>query len=152
DARDGTSEAQAFRTLGRALSGRGALKGGDTVRIKAGLYRERVRAERSGTADRPIRIQAFGNGEVVLDGSAEVAGWTLAAGEVYRAKIGWKPTAVVVDGRALIPEASEATLAEGRFAYDAAGGSLAVWCPGGGSPAARTVGVVADDDQQIALF
>jgi hypothetical protein len=152
DVRDGTSEPQAFRTLGRALSDRGSLKAGDTVRMKAGLYRERVRAQRSGNPDRPIRIQAFGNGEVVLDGSAEVTGWTLASGEIYRARIGWKPTAVVVDGRPLIPEASETTLAEGRFAYDAAAGSLAVWCPGGGSPASRTVGVVADDDQQIALF
>src|SRR5262245_893087 len=42
DANDGLSEARAFRTIGRAVTGTSApIAPGDTVRIKAGLYRER---------------------------------------------------------------------------------------------------------------
>src|SRR5262250_1805595 len=56
DARDGSSETRAFRSLGRALSSRSGLRPRDTIRVKARLYRERVKTDRGGAPGRPVRI------------------------------------------------------------------------------------------------
>jgi hypothetical protein len=153
DGNDGLAEARAFRTIGRAIGGTSAPVGpADTVRIKAGLYRERLRIYKSGTASAPIVIGAYGNGPVVIDASEDVRGWTAFSGQVYRARPGFRPTAVVVDDQPLFPEFSAGALAEGRWYYNAATGDLYLRVPGGGSPSTHDVGVVKDDAYEDALY
>jgi hypothetical protein len=118
------------------------------VRIKAGRYRERTSVSKSGTSTDRIVIGPYGNGEVILDASSALAGWTLVAGQVFKAHTGYAVTAVVVDDTALFPEFSQGALAENRYYYDAAAGDLYLWAPGGGSPATRDVGVIRDDAYQ----
>jgi Calx-beta domain/Right handed beta helix region len=146
DANDGLSEAKAFKTISRAVGGSGAPIGpGDTVRIKTGRYRERPTITKSGTATARIMIGAYGNGPVVIDASPAVTGWTLYSGQIYKAKPGFFPTAVVVDEEPLLPEFSTGALVEGRYYYNSGSGDLYVWAPGGGSPATHDVGVILDD-------
>ncbi len=54
-----------FRTLYRAAR---AVKAGDTVRIRAGLYKGYSTWKADGTESRPITITAYGDGPVVIDG------------------------------------------------------------------------------------
>ena len=62
DAHAGTSAQQPLRTIGAAVA---RAQAGDTIHIAPGRYSERVRMERSGTADAPITLRRDGEGEVV---------------------------------------------------------------------------------------
>ena len=97
DSKDGRSLASAFRTISKAAS---VVAAGDTVRIRAGFYRDHIDLSRglNGTAAKPITFGPYGNGEVIVDGSARVA-WTLDSGTVWRTAIppGWQPGAMVVN-------------------------------------------------------
>jgi hypothetical protein len=151
DANDGRSEEAAFRTLGRAVSESNApLEPGDRVLVKAGVYRERLAIRKSGTPTAPIVISAAGDGEVVVDASALVEDWSQVTGEVFRARPGFRVTAVVVDQKPLLPDPDIASMVEGRYHQDG-GGDLYVWCPGGASPASHEVAVVKDDEYQDGL-
>ena len=149
DAYNGLSQSAAFRSIARAIGA--GLAPGDTVRIKAGRYRERFSITRSGTAADRIVIGAFGDGPVVVDASLSISAWTLVSGQVYRASVPAAVTAVVVDDVPLFPEFSQAALKEGRWYYDGASKQLFVWCPQGGSPASHDVGVVQDDAYKDAI-
>jgi hypothetical protein len=152
DGGDGRSEPSAFRTLGRALAESAApIQPGDLVLVKAGLYRERFIIRKRGSPEAPIVVSAAGDGEVIVDASAQMANWAPVSGQTYRVKPGFAVTAVVVDQRPLLPEASVASLVEGRFHYDASSGDLYLWCPGGGDPGGHDVGVVRDDEYQDAI-
>ncbi|HWX25720.1 MAG TPA: hypothetical protein VN083_11780, partial [Vicinamibacteria bacterium] len=83
DSNNGKSLSSAFKTIGKALGQ--SLKPGDTVLIKAGLYRERTLVQNSGNSTSPIMIGALGDGPVVIDASNAVTGWALSSGEVYKA-------------------------------------------------------------------
>ncbi len=108
DGNNGTSEQTAFKTIGRAVNNSAAPIGpGSTVRIKAGLYRERLIITKSGTASQRIVVGAYGNGPVVVDGSTAVTGWTQVSGQIYKATPGFKVRAVVVDEEPLFPEKSQ---------------------------------------------
>ncbi len=92
DTNNGTSEATAFKTIGKAVNGSSAALGpGVTVRIKAGLYRERVNITKSGTASQRAVVGAFGNGPVIVDGSDAVTDWTQYSGQIYKATPGFPP-------------------------------------------------------------
>ena len=148
DGNDGRSAETAFRTLARAVAESSAPVGpGDRVLVKAGVYRERIAIRKRGLPGAPIVVSAAGDGEVIVDASAPVTGWTAVTGQVYRARPGFKVTAVVVDNQPLLPEPDIASLVEGRFHLDGAG-DLYVWCPGGGSPEGHDLGVVRDDEYQ----
>ncbi|HEV8269475.1 MAG TPA: right-handed parallel beta-helix repeat-containing protein [Thermoanaerobaculia bacterium] len=97
DAHDGLSLANAFKTVAHAVS---VVAAGDTVLIRAGLYREGIDlvSAPSGTAAKPITFGSFGDGEVILDGSAKVSGWVRHAGNVWKAPVAaFTPSAVVVN-------------------------------------------------------
>ncbi len=49
------------------------LTAGDTLRVMAGVYNEKVRVDVSGTPDNVVTVRSHGDGEVVLDGSGITA-------------------------------------------------------------------------------
>jgi len=61
-----------FKTISAAVKN---LVAGDTLIIKAGVYRESVLVDRSGSADQPITIAAAPGEIVVLNGGDLVKGW-----------------------------------------------------------------------------
>lgn len=63
-----------FRTIGRATH---SLNPGDTVLIRAGVYREAVDVAANGTADQPITIAAAPDdeGKVIITGSDRITDW-----------------------------------------------------------------------------
>ncbi len=63
---------QPFKTIS---AGAEKLRSGDTLTIKAGVYREQVTVKASGTADAPITIQAAPNEHVVITGADLLKGW-----------------------------------------------------------------------------
>src|SRR5262249_26821649 len=85
DGRDGKSLATAFRTVTPATT---VTAAGDTVLIRKGLYREPLRVgdwagTATGSAAKPITFGSYGDGEVILDGSAKVTGWSHYNGNVW---------------------------------------------------------------------
>jgi hypothetical protein len=98
DTNTGKSLAAAFKTIGKALS---ALAAGDTILIRKGLYREPInllaKGVPSGTAAKPITIGSYGDGEVIVDGSAKTGTWTLVSGTVWKAPVSFAPIGVVVN-------------------------------------------------------
>lgn len=85
DSNPGTA-ARPFQTIGKAASVAGP---GDTVKVKAGLYREAVRLSRSGTAKAPIQFAADPPGSVVVSGADIVSGWTRTPGDAPVYQIPW---------------------------------------------------------------
>jgi parallel beta-helix repeat protein len=93
DARDGNpgTEAHPFQTIGKATS---LVKAGDTVFLKAGIYRETVTLSRSGTAftttsrtgpvlvASPITLAAYPGheGKVIISAAEPVLDWRKCAG------------------------------------------------------------------------
>jgi hypothetical protein len=98
DTNTGKTLTAAFKTIGKALS---VLAAGDTILIRKGLYREPIDLNAknvpSGTAAKPITIGSYGDGEVIVDGSAKSGTWTLVSGTVWKAPISFVPIAVVVN-------------------------------------------------------
>lgn len=61
-----------FKTISKAAQ---ASQAGDTVIVKAGVYREAVRLQNSGTSQAPISFIAEPNGSVVITGADVMDGW-----------------------------------------------------------------------------
>jgi hypothetical protein len=81
-------DAQALRTVQAGVE---RLEPGDTLLIRAGIYRETVTFPRSGEAGRPLVLRPYGDGEVNLSGCEPVTGWTLhdAAKGIWKAPMPW---------------------------------------------------------------
>ena len=84
----GPTRAQALATISAGVA---KLAPGDTLHVRAGVYRETVVFPRSGTADQPIVVQPYQGERVVVSGCEEVGGWTLhdAAQRIWRAPMPW---------------------------------------------------------------
>jgi hypothetical protein len=78
--------AQPFATIQQAAN---VAVAGDTVFIRAGTYRETVTVPNSGTAAQPITFTNYNNEHVVINGTDRVTGWSLVAGNVYKAPMSW---------------------------------------------------------------
>jgi hypothetical protein len=76
-----------FQTIGAAVA---KLHAGDTVTIKAGIYREAFAVTVSGSAEKPIVIQAAPGERVVVTGADLVKGWTKTDDLTHRPI--WKKT------------------------------------------------------------
>ena len=61
------------RTIAEAVS---RAQPGDTIVIHAGIYRESVRIDRSGSQDQPITIRAAEGQTVILTGADRITDWT----------------------------------------------------------------------------
>jgi hypothetical protein len=66
------------------------VKAGDTVIVKAGVYREAVRLEHSGTPGAPIAFAADPPGSVVLTGADIITGWKQMPGEEPVYQVPWE--------------------------------------------------------------
>ncbi len=98
DSNTGRASTLSFKTIAKALS---VLAAGDTILIKKGLYREPIdlnaKSVPTGTQAKPITIGSFGDGEVIVDGSAKVNNWTNVSGSVWRASVPFTPIGIVVN-------------------------------------------------------
>jgi alpha-N-arabinofuranosidase len=84
DSNDGSVGAP-LRTIGAAAE---RARPGDTVRVGAGVYRERVDPPRGGRSDAErITYQAAADGTVEILGSEPVSGWEREAGTVWKVSV-----------------------------------------------------------------
>lgn len=125
---------------------------GDVIRIKAGVYRERLFIRNCGTKENPIMIGPFGNGEVIIDCSSEIKGWDLYKDKIYKANCSFVPTAVVVDERPCFPEFSLDKLKEFEWYYDVKEKIIYLCLDKGSSPASRDIGVLSNDGYQDGVL
>jgi len=81
DSQPGTAE-QPLASLGKAAA---LATPGSTIRLAAGVYREReVMLRVGGTAQRPLVIEGAKNGQTVLKGSTVVTGWRPHEGKTWK--------------------------------------------------------------------
>ncbi len=71
DKNSGVEESKPFRTIQRGID---AIRAGDTLLVRDGVYRESLNIKKSGTAANPITIAPHGNGSPVIDGKEERIG------------------------------------------------------------------------------
>lgn len=79
----GTLE-NAFFTIGKAAS---LAHAGDTIIVHKGIYREWVNPVRGGTKEQPIVYRSAGDGEVVITGAEQVAGWEYDSGNTWKIQV-----------------------------------------------------------------
>jgi hypothetical protein len=147
DTNSGLSISQPFRTFGRAAQ---ELSAGDTLTIKAGIYREALISSRSGTSGNPIVVRAYpgDEGQVVIRGSDVVNGWTRDSGNVWSVPMQPLPTVsfppgwpnlgeysrrremVFVNGSPFLQVFTLSELSSGRFWMDEAAHRLRIYFSG----------------------
>ena len=123
-----TNAGDAERPLKTIAAAAKLAEPGDTVVVKAGLYREAVPLRRSGTPGAPITFLAEPKGSVVISGADVIAGWARLPGDAPIYRVAWphqfavnhrngkaiehhphqnpvwgRAEQVIVDGRQLIP-------------------------------------------------
>lgn len=142
----GTTE-RPFKTIAAAAE---RVQAGDVVRVRGGIYRERVVVETDGTASEPIRFEAAEREHVVITGADRVTGWRKSdeSRPIYRAEwphrfIEWNATMthpndehhrvigrceqVIINGYLLRQVLSNEQLAPGTFFADITNKTLSVW-------------------------
>lgn len=142
----GTAE-RLWKTIAKAAEKAGP---GDVVVIRGGVYRERVLAKTSGTAQAPIRFEAAPGEHVVLTGADRLTGWRRADQDrpIYSTAwphkfIGWNRSMthpddeyhriigrceqVAVNGYLLRQVLSAGQLGPGAFFVDMTNQALIVW-------------------------
>lgn len=91
--------AQPFRTIQKAAD---VLQPGDQAWVRGGTYRETITARRSGTADAPIRFQAYQGERVTITGLDLVTGWSVHSGDIYRSSASGATNQVFVNGKPML--------------------------------------------------
>ena len=86
DAADG-SKALPFKTITNALN---IVKGGDTVIVREGVYRESIRVP-GGEPDKPVTLRAAEGERVILSGAIPVSGWNNYRGNIYVTVLDFRP-------------------------------------------------------------
>jgi len=82
DSNDGKTLATAFRTVAHAYE---LAKGGDTILMKGGLYREaEIKVEKENNSNQYITLQNYNNEYVVLKGSEVVTEWENYQGNIWK--------------------------------------------------------------------
>lgn len=141
DSYNGTSLSTPFQTIQRAAN---VVNPGDTVYVRSGVYREQVKLASSGTLHQRITFQAYADEQPIIDGSKPVGSWTQYSGQIYQTSVTVNVDPVVIDDTILDHVDNIQQMIEGSF-YQT-GNVLYVWCPGGGSPMSRSVGIIKDFD------
>ena len=137
----GTSLSVPFKTIQRAAD---VVNPGDNVYIRNGVYREQVRLARSGTLQQRITFQAYADEHPIIDGSKPLGSWTQYSGQIYQTSVTVNVDPVVINDTILDHVENTQQMTEGSF-YQT-GNVLYIWCPGGGSPMSRAVGIIKDFD------
>jgi hypothetical protein len=91
DENPGTAD-QPFKTINKAAS---VARAGDTVTVKAGVYREFIGLYQSGTATAPIIFRADPPGSVVISGADVFTNWEPVAGAEGIYSTQWNPVFVI---------------------------------------------------------
>jgi hypothetical protein len=116
EANVGTSLESPFRTLSHAAR---IMVAGDTCLIRAGIYREKLRPEHSGTSAAPITFEAYSNEVVTIAATEPVTDWTYVSPGLYKAAVAWDIgngyNQVFIDGE---------MIHQGRYPSFGAGGLL----------------------------
>ncbi len=102
DLNSGTAVDQPFRSLQRAAD---AARAGDTVFLRAGVFREMATLTTSGEAERPITFSNYQNERVIIDGSDIVSGtWNQFSDTTWMVKVAAKESieAVFFEDRMLV--------------------------------------------------
>lgn len=164
DANDGKSLLASFKTIAKAVS---MIAAGDTVLIRKGLYREGILliSPPSGTASKPITFGSYGDGEVILDGSTKVNGWTNISGTVWRAPLTFNPIGIVVNeiplkqvtqgqGGSLAPQVGLAgvTSGSGKWHNGGVGGFITADIGAAGDPNLADIVVPNDNGAQTHVY
>jgi hypothetical protein len=141
DGNPGTPE-QPLQTISAAVA---RVQPGDTVLVKAGVYREQVTLSTSGTAKAPITLQAAPGETVVVNGADLLSGWERVPAPEQRPIwrktpwAGWADYGTAMRGRGQGPQlildhhlltqtASLDDLFPGSYYFDPAdGGALYLW-------------------------
>jgi hypothetical protein len=153
DATANGSSAKPWKTIKKAL---GYLKPGDVLSIMGGVYKERFTIKKSGTPDSRIIIGAFGNGEVIIDGSPAIGEWALATDTVvkgiYKATSSFTPRAIVVNEQPIFPAFSLVDIKEGEWYYDKVQTTIYLLPPAGVKPSRDNIGVISDNQYNDAVL
>ena len=139
DSYNGTSLSTPFKTIQKAAD---VVNPGDKVYIRDGIYRELLTLTASGNSNQRIIFQAYADEQPIIDGSKFVESWTQYSGQIYQGSVMVNVDPVVIDDTILDHAGSIQQMHEGSF-YQA-GNILYVWCPEGGSPESRAVGIIKD--------
>jgi len=81
--------ARPWRTIGKAAA---TMVAGDSVLVRAGIYREGVNPARSGTQSDPIAYAAYDTERVIVECSEAVSGWVQDSANRYRAQVSFTPS------------------------------------------------------------
>lgn len=111
-------------TFGRPLktiqAGATMAQAGDTILVKAGIYREQVVPPRGGTSDQPIVYRAAEAEEVSIRGSEQVTNWINTGGGLWKIELsdrffkGFNPFTVNVQGAWLTTKAKSEIIIHNR--------------------------------------
>lgn len=145
---DGTSLKSPFKTIGKAI---GKAQAGDAIIISSGVYRERLYINKRGTEDKPIIFGPRGDGEVIIDASEKIAGWTEFKKGIYKANCGFSPIAVIVDDKALLPGLSINALNEEKWYYDTDAKTIYLYLKNGDNPQHHDIGIISPDKYQEGI-
>lgn len=157
DANDGTSISTPFLTLAKAVDRYGKLAAGDTIKISAGTYKSsRISMSKSGTDGNPITIEAYGDGEVVLDFSLQPNdGWSLYIGSIYKRTVpGGAVYNVVLDDDPKYRRRSSLTNVTRPydFYHDPSSKILYLWKNDGANPTGKSSLFIDNNSYYYGLF
>lgn len=124
---------------------------GDIVRIRAGTYRETVDIRASGNKENPILIGPYGDGEVIIDASYKPKEWIKYKENTFSAHCPFRPTAIVIDEKPLLPEFDIEKLNEGKWYYDDVQNILFIYLLDN-DPSKHDIGIVNNDEYQDTVF
>lgn len=77
---------QPFATIQKAAN---TATAGDTIYLRAGVYRESVTFPNDGTSGAPIRLTNYNSERAVISGADPITGWTNESGMIYSATMNW---------------------------------------------------------------
>lgn len=78
-----------WQTIGKAAM---TMIAGDSVLIRAGIYKESINPVNSGNAGALITYANYNGEEVIVEGGEEVTGWVLDTGNRYMASVNFTPS------------------------------------------------------------
>ena len=87
DDNSGTSEALAWRTIGKVNQASNGFGPGDNIFFKrGGIFRGRIIVQQSGNQGVPISIGAYGSGpEPIISGSLPISNWSIYSDDIWQA-------------------------------------------------------------------